>query len=550
MGLWGLLVFSLLLVLSCSQQTTFVWPHPASVVSGPPGSSIAVSPDFTFQLVNGTESSALLGRAMARYESIVFPFGRLPVSPNLDGSASLYGLQISASSVDDHLALGVSEEYTLVVPARAGMASLSARTIFGLLRGLETFAQIVRFDSDSAQYLIRSTPLLIEDEPRFPWRGLLIDTSRHYLQLSTIFRTLDAMSYNKFNVLHWHAVDTQSFPIVSRAYPRLSSEGAWAPEYVYTAEDIASVVDYAKDRGIRVLPEFDVPGHTRSWGKGHPELMADCPLLPFWRHALDPTKNFTYELIENLYMELRDTYTDDYFHVGGDEVLYLCWAADPEIREWMDANGVGSYLDLFEMFFYRVENILKKTEKVLVAWDEVFVEGIPLDRDRSVVQVWRDKATLTASVKAGYRSLLSAGWYLDMQRPTPTSDHYFLMDTWKDFYRNEPFSDPNLSETDKQNVLGGEACMWGEQVDDSSVDGRLWPRASAVAERLWSPPAGLIDDTIAQVRLSVMTCLLAERGIASGPVMPGPPCRHFLNLLARSPGQLTDALLDNCEEPS
>jgi hexosaminidase len=149
---------------------------------------------------------------------------------------------------------------------------------------------------------------------------------------------------------------------------------------------------------------------------------------------------------------------------------------------------------------------------------------------------------------SGYRSLLSAGWYLDMQRPTQDSSHYFIMDTWKDFFRNEPFSDPELTEADKEKVLGGEACMWGEQVDESSIDGRIWPRASAVAERLWSPPAGNFDDDVAGVRMSVMSCLLAERGISSGPVMPGPPCRFFLDLLAQDPEDLTTKMLENASQ--
>jgi hexosaminidase len=151
---------------------------------------------------------------------------------------------------------------------------MTANTVYGAIRGLETFSQLV-YHTEDGQYTI-SGVVDIKDTPRFSYRGIMIDTSRHFLNVHTILKHLDAMSYNKLNVLHWHFVDDQSFPYVSISFPELSAKGAYNSRHVFDQQDVQTVIKYAKERGIRVIPEFDTPGHTKSWGKGQPNLLTPC----------------------------------------------------------------------------------------------------------------------------------------------------------------------------------------------------------------------------------------------------------------------------------
>jgi hexosaminidase len=434
--------------------------------------------------------------------------------------AALSTLNIYVTSANEELSLGVDEDYTLTVTAAAA-GELRAATVFGALKGLETFSQLVSFTRSTGQYRMDRTPLSIDDGPRFPWRGMLIDTSRHYLSLETIRTVIDALAFNKMNVLHWHIIDAQSFPLVSATYPRLSDMGAWDADLIYTRADIEALETYAQYRGVRIVPEFDTPGHTRSWGYGYPELMADCINFNPFTPALNPLPNSTYEFVENLFREMTGVFKDDFIHVGGDELAYSCWAQDASIRAYVAAERI-TLKELFRRYWFRLQDIVVGIGRRSVAWEEVFTDNLnpPLD---GVIQVWIDKATLTPVVEAGYDALLSAGWYLDRQLPVgDSSTHYMMMDTWIDFYRNEPCS--NLTDTQcNTHVMGGEACMWGEQVDNFSIHERMWPRAAAVAERLWSPRDVRIVNT-ARFRLNRFRCRLAANGINSHPIYPSPPC--------------------------
>jgi hexosaminidase len=185
---------------------------------------------------------------------------------------------------------------------------VSAVETVGVLRGLETLAHLAH----AAATL--ELPLTVADSPRYPYRGLLIDSARHFLPVATIKDTLDAMSLTKLNVLHWHLTDTTSFPVVSRVFPSLSSKGAFHPALVYTQDDLSAVVGYARDRGVRIVPEFDMPGHS-SWGKGMPGLTIDV-----CGGVLDPTQNATYMFLGAFLHEMGAVFHDPYLALGGDEV--------------------------------------------------------------------------------------------------------------------------------------------------------------------------------------------------------------------------------------
>ena len=299
-----------------------LWPLPYALTTG----NSVVSLSATQFKITTSSSSTVLQAAIQRYQTqILFPFAS---SGTRSGAPVLATLNVTVSSDSQNLQLGVDESYSLSVTSGSSTrATLSAATIFGAMRGLETFSQLVDFDANSMTYAITQTPLTVTDQPRFAWRGLLIDTARHYLSVDTIYRTLDAMSYSKFNTLHWHAVDAESFPVEIDAYPQLANKGAWAPTATYDPTDIANVVQYALERGIRVVMEFDMPGHAYSWGKGYSNLTAVCPSYAsnINNIPLDPTQPFTYSVIQAIIAQMASLTPDYCMHIGGDEVITGCW---------------------------------------------------------------------------------------------------------------------------------------------------------------------------------------------------------------------------------
>lgn len=387
-------------------------------------------------------------------------------------------------------------------------AVIESSSVWGILRGLETFSQLLYLGDDKHSLMVNLTE--INDEPRFRHRGLLIDTSRHYLTLFTIFNILDGMSYNKLNVLHWHIVDDQSFPFQSRVFPELSEKGAYEPNIlIYTPEDVQNVIEYARIRGIRVMSEFDTPGHTRSWGNSHPELLTQC----FGDYAgklgpMDPTKETTYEFIEKLFTEITEVFPDEYVHLGGDEVEFDCWNSNANIMKFISDNNLSGFKQLEGLYIQRLVDLIARLNASSVVWQEVYQNGVQLP-NTTVVHIWLgDRRSLLQRVtKDGFNALLSQGWYLD---------HLATGGDWQKFYDCDPHDFFGTDEQ-KQRVMGGEACMWGESVDNTNVLQRIFPRVSAVAERLWS-----FNDVIYRVndspnRIEEHTCRMKFRGIPAQP---------------------------------
>ncbi|HEV2103092.1 MAG TPA: family 20 glycosylhydrolase [Candidatus Acidoferrum sp.] len=368
--------------------------------------------------------------------------------------------------------LGEDESYWLDVTP--GGAKLHAPNPVGVFRGLQTFLQLIAISPDGF-----SVPAVhIEDRPRFPWRGLMIDSGRHFIPLDVIKRNLDGMEAVKMNVFHWHLSDNQGFRMESRKFPKLHEQGS--DGLYYTQDEIREVVEYARDRGIRVVPEFDMPGHSTAWFVGHPELASGSGPYQVERKwgvfdpAMDPTDERTYKFLNEFIAEMAKLFPDQFFHIGGDEVNGKEWDANPKIQAFKKSHKIKDNAGLQAYFSGRVQDLVTKHKKTPVGWDEVLGPGVP---KTIVIQSWRGVDALAAAAKDGYRSILSNGYYLDLG--WSAARHYAM----------DPLGGPAaaLTPEQKQLILGGESCIWSEYVNAENIDSRIWPRNAAIAERLWSP---------------------------------------------------------------
>ncbi|HEU4596079.1 MAG TPA: family 20 glycosylhydrolase [Pyrinomonadaceae bacterium] len=388
------------------------------------------------------------------------------------------------------------ESYTLEVNER--QATLSAPTVVGALRGLETFLQLL--EGDRAGYFIPAVQ--IRDQPRFPWRGLLIDVARHWQPVEVVKRTLDAMAAVKLNVLHWHLTEDQGFRVESKRFPKL--HGLGSDGNFYTQEQIRDVIAYARERGIRVMPEFDLPGHATAWLVGHPELgSAPGPYTierrpGIFEPALDPTREEIYKFLDTFFGEMAALFPDAYLHIGGDENEGKQWDRNPRIQAFMKEKGIKDNHALQTYFNQRLLRILKKHGKRMMGWDEIFQPDLPKD---VVIHSWRGQSALAEAARKGYEGVLSNGYYIDLI--FPTSQHYL----------NDPLpAGSTLTPAEAARVLGGEATMWSEWVTPETIDSRLWPRTAAIAERLWSPrEITNVEDMYR--RLAVTSVRLEELGL-------------------------------------
>ncbi|MHB8735612.1 MAG: beta-N-acetylhexosaminidase [Terriglobales bacterium] len=389
------------------------------------------------------------------------------------------------------------ESYRLTVTPQ--QAVLEAGNVVGALRGLATLQQLLSADAEGFFF----PAVHIEDAPRFRWRGLMIDVCRHWHPASLIKRQLDGMELVKLNVLHWHLSEDQGFRVESHRYPKLTGLGS--DGRFYTQDEVREVIAYAADRGIRVLPEFDMPGHSTAWMVGYPELgSAPGPFTvahDFGVHnnVMDPTRESTYKFLDGFFQEMTALFPDAYFHIGGDENNGKQWQANPRIQQFMRAHDLSDTHALQAYFNQRISPMLTKYGKKMVGWEEILNPALPHD---IVVQAWIGTAKLAEIARNGNDAILSAGYYLDLQ--WPAADHYL----------NDPIPEgSNLTPEQTARVLGGEACMWSEFVSSETIESRLWPRLAPIAERLWSP-ASVRDVDDMYRRMAAVSLQLEDRDIS------------------------------------
>jgi hexosaminidase len=453
-------------------------PLPVKIETAP--GKLPIDANFVVETVG---SNARLAPAVKSFLARVSRQTGVLYAPVPPPAADAHRLAIECAGGPEYPTLGEDESYTLDVSGAE--ARIRAATVEGAIHGLATFAQLIQPGPDGFQV----AGVHIEDRPRLPWRGLMLDVCRHWMPADVIKRNLDAMAAVKLNVLHWHLSEDDGFRVESKRYPRLQEMGSNG-DY-YTQVQIRDIVAYARGLGIRVIPEFDMPGHSTAWFAGYPELASTPgPFVPADRggSVMDPSKESTYDFLDGFIGEITQLFPDPYFHIGGDEVNPRIWNQSESIQAFAKEHELKDAAAIQVYFNQRLLKIVQKYGKTMVGWDEILVPGLPTD---AVIQSWRGQKSLSEAAAKGYRGILSWGYYLD--HLSPASFHYGV----------DPLGGPDaaaLTPEQASRIMGGEACMWAELVGPETVDSRVWPRTAAIAERFWSP-VGVTDVDAMYARL-------------------------------------------------
>ncbi|KAL0911443.1 hypothetical protein M5K25_019585 [Dendrobium thyrsiflorum] len=524
-----------------------LWPLPTHV-SYPNPISIPISPSFHILTPNLHPGRHLLS-AINRYTNLILsehfiPF--VPPSIPLSPSSPLLSLSLSIRHPSSPLLPSTNESYTLSISSTSGLASVSADTPWGAIRGLETFSQLAWGNPP-----VIAANIFIADQPIFEHRGLMLDTSRSYFPVRDLKRLIGAMAANKMNVFHWHITDAQSFPIELPSEPELAEKGAYGPEMRYSVEDVRDLVEFALDHGVRIVPEIDSPGHAGSWAGAHPDIIT-CANM-FWlpdgpdnwstrlasepgTGQLNPLHPKTYRVLHHIFSDLASLFPDPFLHAGADEIAPSCWSTDPTIRSYLAAGKTLS--SLLSTFINSSHPLITSLNRTAIYWEdvllnaEVHVPGSLLPPSTTILQTWNNGPNNTKLiVSAGYRAIVSSSdfYYLDCGHGDfPGNDSSGGVSwcgpfkTWQMIYDYD-ILDGIEEEEEARLVLGGEVALWTEQADGEVLDGRVWPRAAAMAEALWS---GNRDETgrkryaEATDRLNAWRERMVWRGIKAEPIQP------------------------------
>ncbi|KAF2508787.1 beta-N-acetylhexosaminidase [Flavobacterium foetidum] len=428
-------------------------------------------------------------------------------------------LQINCAKVGK---IGLYEDESYHLDIKSNKITINASSDLGALHGLETLLQILQNNSNSFYFPVSQ----ISDFPRFTWRGLMIDASRHFQPIDVIKRNLDGLAAMKMNVFHWHLVDDQGWRIEMKKHPKLielASDGLY-----YTQEEIKNIVKYADERGILIVPEIDVPGHGSAILTAYPEIGSKVITLTggtseknikgtaiatygiernagIFTPTLDPSNPKTYQILSEIFDEVCPLFPGAYFHIGGDENEGKDWDANPKIQEFKKKHNLKTNHELQTYFTMQLAPMLKKHGKQLMGWEEILTKDLSKE---AIVHSWRGPnegvvagQSLVDAVKKGYKTVLSNGFYIDLMYPV--TSHYL----------NDPMpKGVNLSTEEKARILGGEATMWTELVTPLTIDSRLWPRTAAIAERLWSAEDVTDVDSMRR-RLETVSFRLEELGL-------------------------------------
>ncbi|XP_011685543.1 PREDICTED: chitooligosaccharidolytic beta-N-acetylglucosaminidase [Wasmannia auropunctata] len=503
--------------LSCGQGGT-LWPMPTGHMSV--GKTVVQLNPENIALVGISTQTAvgnLLQRNVVRMKDTARKLSG-PVSLNAGGTGLVIRFAEGLDLSNVKLTLETNESYTLRVSMvdQQVEAYITAKTYFGARYAMETLSQLIVFD-DLRNKIQVATDAYIVDGPKYPYRGILLDTSRNYVDKETILRTIDGIAMSKLNTFHWHITDSQSFPYVSRTWPDFVKYGSYTPTKIYTPEMIREIVDYALVRGVRVLPEFDAPAHVGEGWQWVGDNATVCFKAEPWKDfcveppcgQLNPTSEKMYEVLEGIYKDMiEDFQQPDIFHMGGDEVNVNCWRSQKIITDWMQKKG----WDLSESSFYLLWDYFQERamEKLKIAnggkdipavlWTSGLTseENLKhLDPAKYIIQIWTTGFDLTIGrlLQNNFKIIFSNydALYLDCGFGAwvgEGNNWCAPYKGWQKIYDNSPLDMVKKQGygNKKHLILGGEAALWTEQADSANTDSRLWPRSAAMAERLWSEP--------------------------------------------------------------
>ena len=493
------------------------------------------------------------------------PFPTTPASAKARrGSPMLVDVSLKIADANAPLQQGVDESYTLDITASSQTIAITAPTVWGALHAFTTLQQIII--SNGRGGFIVEQPVAITDEPLYPYRGVMIDTGRNYISVPKIKEQIDGMALSKLNVLHWHLDDAQSWPVQINTYPEMTRD-AYSPSEVYTHAIFKDIISYANARGVRIIPEIDMPGHAASgWQQIDPSIVACAN--SWWSNdnwplhtAVEPNpgqleilNDKTYEVVGKIYEELSGVFTDDFFHVGGDELQTGCYNLSKITTEWFAANSSRGYNDLLQYWVDNAVPIFKKpAHRRLIMWEDMAIQtphawDVPKD---IIMQSWNNGLTnIKALTSSGFDVIVSSadfmyldcgygGWVGNDPRydveanPDPTAVAISFnyggnggswcapYKTWQRIYDYDFTT--NLTAAEAKHVIGVTAPLWSEQVDDAVVSTKMWPRAAALAELAWSGN----KDASGQKRTTEMTQrilnfreYLVANGVQAAPLMP------------------------------
>jgi len=429
-----------------------------------------------------------------------------------------------APAVPPMVAKNTTEEYYELAVDTTGALKITTHTVWGALHAFETVAQL--FEWNGNDFVVQRIPISVKDEPRFPWRGFMVDCARHYMPLPKLRNLIDAIVTFKMNVLHMHLSDAQSFPMEIPDMPNLANS-AFSPKAIYTTRDMTDFVEYARVRGVMVVPEVDIPAHSASWRFANADITADCfdylaSLTGVYEEnlaALNPASDLTWKAIDTILQHYSKTFsTSAYTHVGGDEVSSTCWEHATQkdaITAFMKAHNIGSYSELEAYFDHYSQKATVNSGKTPVVWEDVIQKGAV--QAGTIVHAWRSHDPLVKAVRQGNYAITSYPYYLDRESPlcsgTCSGINWMFSWTYRDMYGVDPTKGLGLTPAEEALVLGGEAALWGESIDSLNFDQMGVSRLGAFAERFWSP-SSVTEPKNFEARSQRHRCLNVKRGIS------------------------------------
>lgn len=498
-------------------------PAPNYTVWGTQRPTYGLNPaKFTFQAT--AFSNDVLASAFTRYKVMFFIYGNGTAA---SGGPLIPGVRVNVTTAVGTQGADTDESYTLLAPdpAAAGWATITAPTVFGALRGLETMSQLVQFNFTDSTYFMSFAN--ITDYPRFNFRAVMLDTARHFLTIESMKEAVNAMSYLKLNVLHLHLTDDDAFPLVVPALPRLALTGAYSNySHTFTPAQLADLVAYARLRGVRVIPEFDTPAHFSSLLNAYPEYMAAAvdQNNNSFLCLVDPSREEVFTFLATIWASIASTFPDAEVHIGGDEFWSGCWSQSPSVSAWMTANNY-TVTDAYYYYERRMIGIARSLNRSAIAWQDIagYNGSAPGTLDVAL-EVWSgtfggdwqaDVASLTAT---GAPVVVSGPFYITQLNGASAGWPYH---TWQSMYAVDLWNFTGASNASvRALVRGGELDAWGDaaQTDSGDLIVRLSPYMQAVAEAWWSPrnaTSGVAPD---EQRMHVHRCRMAARGVRSHPI--------------------------------